>query len=128
MAVGGVSGFIPFQKIFAIFLCATTMSTSKVDYKDELAKIEEEIQSLVAKIELSAKYEENEPSDLAIKWFRAHCALQHQLGLAWHRQAQLEEEARIEQVRKDAVESEHGRVSRPFVAICVALWRVASTA
>jgi hypothetical protein len=79
------------------------MSDTKVDYADELATIEEEIQHLVAKIELSARCGENGGGNK--KWFRAHCALQHQLELFLHRQAQLEEEARIEQVRHDTVES-----------------------
>jgi hypothetical protein len=84
--------------------CGITMNDTKVDYTDELAKIDEEIKSLVTKIELSTQCKENEPND-SIKWFRSHCELQHELGLAWHRQAQLEEEARIAKVRHDAVES-----------------------
>jgi hypothetical protein len=81
------------------------MTATKVDYAGELAKIEEELKSLVAKIKHSAQCEENEPSSSTIKWFRAHCALQHQVGLAWHRQAELEEEARIERVKHDSVQS-----------------------
>jgi hypothetical protein len=82
---------------------SNTMSSTNGD-NDELAKIEEEIKRLVAKIELSAQCGEKRGGN-SDKWFRAHCALQYQLELAWHRQAQLEEKARIEQVRHDAVES-----------------------
>jgi hypothetical protein len=37
--------------------------------------------------------------------FHSHCELQHELELVWHRQAELEENIRIENVRRHAVES-----------------------
>jgi hypothetical protein len=40
-----------------------------------------------------------------VEAFHSYCALQSDLGLVWHRQAELEEFARIQEVRPAAVES-----------------------
>jgi TPR repeat protein len=71
--------------------------TDAEDDEDELSRIEVEIERLQREIEQSTQRGHGQ--------LRSHCELQHELELVWHRQAELEENIRIKNVRRHAVES-----------------------
>jgi MYND finger/Sel1 repeat len=81
--------------------------TDTEDDEGELSRIEGEIARLQSEIE--------ESSQLGHGLLRSHHKLQHELGLVWHRQAELEESIRIKEVRHQAVES--GFVATAYFAL-----------
>jgi TPR repeat protein len=107
------------------------MADAKSDIEDELSELEIEIKWLRAEIELAAAgasvgdsalnerpVDATANDDDMSAALRAHCKLQRKLGVAWHRQAELEELARIQQVRRDAVESGFVIAPTPILDEC----------